>query len=287
MWLSSNLHNSTFFLDLHVDVADTTSEKMPVLPQLSGDPECLAADMAHLIATNLVNSSVISVKAVASIKEKVEFELGDFEWTVGRVIGQGPTRLRSTESIPKMKEECVAVQLATHRVRMDSMSTGDGWYLSLFVYYAAEALYDIPNLVSGKYIIQDVEYYPHRFGRAMRLDKRLRHLLTQSRTGHLTEENVVSSVERILEVYTADQFDDVKQEWEDERSFDLSMYKDSMMDDDLFLLLQMAKYLDICACVSHLGILCYCHTKNEYHGNDGRGLETKRKTVTGEVDMLS
>ena len=103
-------------------------------------------------------------------------------------------------------------------------------------------------------------FFPDRFRQAMKLDERLLDLLTDANEVRITSEKVVAIVEQVFDALMSDTFVDEKQYVPDTSSFDLSKY---LLDDGaLICLFQMAKYLDMCACVSHLGLQCICHRED-------------------------
>ena len=127
----------------------------------------------------------------------------------------------------------------------------------------------------------------------MKLDERLLDLLTDANEVRITSEKVVAIVEQVFDALMSDTFVDEKQYVPDTSSFDLSKY---LLDDGaLICLFQMAKYLDMCACVSHLGLQCICHQEDfgltELDGQmDGKSVpgtgKHRSKTASYKLDII-
>ena len=215
--------------------------------------ENLASDILDLLA---------QAQLLSTVHPDVQFiigkELADFQTAIKRVVGQDGDFCRRLP-ICEMQAEIRNVKVASHRLRTEQIMLTSELDLSDFVYAVGQALYGIPYLTADD---KDdlLLCYPERFQRAMELDDKLLDLLTDSNGVRISTEKVTAIVEQVFQAIMSDTFVDVEQYVPDTGSFDLSKY---LLDDEaLICLFQMAKYLDMCACVSHLGLQCICHRED-------------------------
>ena len=219
--------------------------------------ENLASDILDLLAQAQLLSTVHP-----DVQFIIEKELADFQTAIRRVVRQDGDYCRRL-SIREMQAEIRNVKVTSHRSRTEQVMLSSEMDLSEFFYEVGQVLYDIPYLTADD---KDdlLVCYPERFQRAMELDKRLLDLLTDSNGVRISPEKVMAIVEQVFELTSSDAFKDVDQPYSETSSFDLSKYlrPGSLDDEALICLFQMAKYLNMCARVSHLGLLCICHQEH-------------------------